>query len=347
MRGSPGRLGEGLASRMVAEHVRWLAAAGRSTSTLRTRSRELGRFAAWADAGRLPASGEFEARLFGGYAEELAKRCRVDGRLLSAGTRAIVLGALRGFGRWLVRTGAQRADPAVDLEIPPRPRRIPRRILSAGEMELVLAVPDVGRPGGLRTRAVLELFYSTGLRREELINLALDDLDRERGVLTVREGKGRRDRVVPIGTRALGWVDRYIREARPAAGRDADRRILFLSGRGRRLRGNRLSEAVARVLAKAGFGGRGSCHFLRHTMATLMLENGADVRVIQELLGHEHLGTTALYTHVAIGHLKRIHAATHPAERGMGSQSALGVCCPNCGHRFTPTSGPTGSPSGQ
>ncbi len=211
-------------------------------------------------------------------------------------------------------------------------------------MEIVLAVPDVGRPGGLRTRAVLELLYSTGLRREELINLALDDLDRGRGVLTVREGKGRRDRVVPIGSRALAWVDRYIREARPAVGCGADRQILFLSGRGRRLRGNRLSEVVARVLAKAGFAGRGSCHFLRHTMATLLLENGADVRVIQELLGHEHLGTTALYTHVAVGHLKRIHAATHPAERAVGGRSGTGVCCPNCGHRFTPTSGVTGSP---
>lgn len=339
MRGSPDRLGDGRASRIVEEHVRWLAAAGRSTSTLRTRSRELGRFAVWADAGRLPASGQFEPQLFGDYAEELARRCRGDGRPISTGTRAIAVGALRGLGKWLVRTGAQRSDPAADLEIPPRPRRIPRRVLGAGEMEIVLAVPDVGRPGGLRTRAIMELLYSTGLRRGELINLALDDLDRGRGVLTVREGKGRRDRVVPIGARALGWVDRYIREARPAAGRGADRPILFLSERGRRLRGNRLSEVVARVLAKAGFAGRGSCHFLRHTMATLMLEHGADVRVIQELLGHEHLGTTALYTHVAVGHLKRIHAATHPAERGMGGQSALGVCCPNCGHHFTPVPG--------
>lgn len=336
MRGSPGRLGEGLASRMVEQHLRWLAAAGRSASTLRGRSRELGRFAAWADAGRLPASGELEPRLFGGYAEELAKRCRGDGLPISTGTRAIALGALRGLGRWLARTGAARADPAAELEIPPRARRIPRRILSAGEMEIVLAVPDIGRPGGLRTRAVLEVLYSTGLRREELIKLALDDVDRIRGVLTVREGKGRRDRVVPIGARALGWVDRYIQEARPAAGRTADRQILFLSGRGRRLRGNRLSEVVARVLAKAGFAGRGSCHFLRHTMATLMLENGADVRVIQELLGHEHLSTTALCTHVAVGHLKRIHAATHPAERVMGGQSGPGVSCPNCGHHFAP-----------
>jgi integrase/recombinase XerD len=158
-------------------------------------------------------------------------------------------------------------------------------------------------------------------------------VDRERGVVIVREGKGMRDRVVPLGRRAMGWMDRYLAEARPVAEGAVDSGRFFVSSGGRPLAGNRLSEAVAAVLARAGFPGRGSCHFLRHTMATLMLENGADVRVLQEILGHEHLGTTAVYTHVAIGHLKRVHAKTHPAERGgVEPEGHTGRCCPRCGY---------------
>jgi integrase/recombinase XerD len=179
----------------------------------------------------------------------------------------------------------------------------------------VLAQPDLARPLGVRDRALLETLYSTGIRRGELRRLALADLDPAQGHLFVRQGKGGRDRVVPIGRRALGWIARYRAEVRPPHAARTGSATLFLTQRGRMFRDNRLSELVRRYVLAAGLGKAGSCHVFRHAVATLLLENGADLRVVQEILGHAHLATTALYTHVAIGRLKVVHTASHPAER--------------------------------
>jgi integrase/recombinase XerD len=225
------------------------------------------------------------------------------------------LGALRGFGAWLVRTRRRRWNPAAELVLPRRPRRLPRAVLSAGEVERILGRLDTSSPLGLRDRAILETFYSTGLRRRELLSLRVDDVDIAEGEVRVHRGKGGRDRVVPIGRRALAWIQRYLQEVRPQHAARTGARELFLTKRGRRFRENRLSELVRRHLLAAQLGKSGSCHVFRHTMATLLLEGGADLRVVQEILGHAHLSTTALYTHVAIGRLKAAHRAAHPAER--------------------------------
>ena len=201
----------------------------------------------------------------------------------------------------MARTGHCTTDPAEGLVLPRRLQRLPRVVLTAEEAEHVLAGPDVGRRLGLRDRATLETFYATGMRRAELIQLRLSDLEKERGVNLIREGKGRRDRVVPIGSRALRWIARYQAESRPALARHAGSEFLFLTQRGNRIRENRLSEMIRGYIRAAGLGKEGSCHVFRHTMATLLLENGADIRVVQEILGHASLATTALYTHVAIG----------------------------------------------
>lgn len=250
------------------------------------------------------------------YQLALARVRRRDGRPLAVGTQALVLTALKRFGRWLVRGGHLPVDPAEGLALPRRPQRLPRVVLTASESERVLAGPDTRRRLGLRDRAILETFYSTGIRRLELIRLRQADLEVERGVVLIREGKGRRDRVVPIGARALGWIHRYLAEARPALAPVPDSGILFLTSRGNRIRENRLSELIRGYIRAAALGKEGSCHVFRHTMATLLLENGADIRVVQEILGHASLATTALYTHVAIGRIKQVHSATHPAERG-------------------------------
>jgi integrase/recombinase XerD len=133
----------------------------------------------------------------------------------------------------------------------------------------------------------------------------------------VREGKGQRDRVVPIGQRALDWIDRYLDDARPRLVVPPDRGILFLTRRGKPLRPNRLTERVHHYVKLAGLGKQGNCHVFRHTMATLLLEHGADVRHVQEILGHAHLSTTARYAHVAIATLKLVYQRTHPAEQAL------------------------------
>jgi len=146
-------------------------------------------------------------------------------------------------------------------------------------------------------------------------------VDVSRGVVLVRAGKGQRDRVTPIGRRAIRWTTRYIRQSRPRLVREADPGILFLTARGRGFGLNRLSERVSGYLAKAGFPHRGSCHLFRHTAATRLLEGGADIREVQEILGHRNLTTTARYTHLSIVRLQIVHASAHPAEQ-RGRKSA-------------------------
>lgn len=148
-----------------------------------------------------------------------------------------------------------------------------------------------------------------------VMRLTVYDLEPGRGIVRVHQGKGRKDRVVPIGERALAWVRRYLDEARPALVVDAQARTLFLNRFGRPFQGNGLGTLVRRYLKAAGITKRGACHLFRHAMATQMLEHGADVRYIQAMLGHENLDTTQVYTHVSIAKLQAVHAATHPAAR--------------------------------
>ena len=179
----------------------------------------------------------------------------------------------------------------------------------------MLARPDVSLPEGLRDRAMLELLYSTGLRRAELAGLLLFDVDATRGTVFVREGKGRKDRVVPVGERALAWTLKYLEEARPKLAGARDEGVLFLGDAGEGLHVDYLTQRVRQYVVAAGLEKPGACHLFRHSMATAMLEGGADVRFVQEMLGHVSLETTQLYTRVTVEKLKAVHAATHPASR--------------------------------
>jgi integrase/recombinase XerD len=151
------------------------------------------------------------------------------------------------------------------------------------------------------------------MRRTELVNLKLYDVDRAAGVVTIREGKGKKDRVIPIGERAVAWLDKYLDQARPRLATEPDDMTLFLTVQGEPLGRTTLSYIIRQYVEAAGIGKHGACHLFRHTMATLMLEGGADIRFIQQMLGHARLDTTQIYTHVSIRMLKQIHSATHPA----------------------------------
>ena len=179
-------------------------------------------------------------------------------------------------------------------------KRLPQEALSLGEVERLLAVPDVADPLGVRDRAMLELFYSTGMRRAELCRLELSDLHAERRTVHVRKGKGKKDRMVPVGQRAALWVERYLQETRPRLCLDTRTQALFLTGYGGAVQSRR-SQPHGDGLAGTGRlqAQRAAATFLRHTCATHMLENGADIRYIQQLLGHEKLDTTAIYTEVS------------------------------------------------
>lgn len=239
---------------------------------------------------------------------------KADGSPLNLSTQIGYLQGVRLFFRWLARQNYLPSNPASEIELPRLPHRLPNT-LTRSQVELILSSPDIGTDVGLRDRAILETFYSTAIRRAELCKLKFFDLDPEGGLLAVRQGKGSKDRLVPIGERALAWVDRYLFDVRPRFLIEPDEGFLFLSVTGRPLVPDMLGMLVARHVAASGVGIRGACHLFRHTAATLMLEGGADVRYIQQLLGHANLDTTALYTHVSIRKLKEVHSATHPGAK--------------------------------
>jgi len=191
---------------------------------------------------------------------------------------------------------------------------LPRNVFTVDEVERILRGIDLNNAMALRDRAIIETLYSTGIRRTELCCLKVFDLDDERGILTVRAGKGNKDRVVPIGERALLWVRKYLDLERHLFALEPDPLWLFLTDEGEALSPDWLSEAVRRHIDNAGIKKAGSCHVFRHTMATLMLEGGADIRHIQAMLGHASLESTQIYTRVSIEHLKKVHTMAHPAK---------------------------------
>ena len=159
-------------------------------------------------------------------------------------------------------------------------------------------------------------WYATGMRRTEIASLQVGDVEPERGVVLIREGKGGKDRLLPIGERALYWLTQYLEQARPQIAWNADDKTLFLGREGKPMNPVWLSTVIAKRVDAAKIGKRGGCHLWRHTMATLMLEGGADIRFIQAMLGHAEISTTQIYTQVAIRQLQAVHALTHPGQRG-------------------------------
>ena len=186
-------------------------------------------------------------------------------------------------------------------------------ILSEHEIERLLNQPDTNTESGIRDRAILELFYSTGLRRSELCNLTLHDLSLSRKTVMVRKGKGNKDRLIPVGQRAINWITAYLKKVRDGLLTDIANEALFLNDYGDALRDTKIGDKVKRYMRNADIDVPGSCHLLRHAMATHMLENGAEMRYIQAMLGHANLSATQMYTHVSIRKLQQVHEATHPA----------------------------------
>jgi len=310
---------------LLAIGAAYLAAAtahGFAVSTLASRRQQLALFFSWCEEKRIADLSAIHRRVLERYRAWLAGRQRSDGSSISLVTQSHQLSAVRMLMAWAARTKRIRRNPAAELELPRLPKRLPRAVFSISEVERVLAQADVSTVLGLRDRAVMEVLYSTGIRRMELVGLDFADFDVERGALFIREGKGRKDRIVPIGQRAIRWTSRYLEEARShlmerpvRRGKEAERHALFLNARGRRIRATKLTERLHSYITAAGIGKQGSVHIFRHTMATLMHDGGADIRDLQELLGHAQLSTTEIYTHVSIERLKAVHARTHPAGR--------------------------------
>lgn len=222
---------------------------------------------------------------------------------LSAASTARAVSAWRGFSAFCARRGLAASDPARGLPAPRLPRRLPRTLPSSELNAALDALPDA-TAGDFRDRAILEVAYSSGLRLSELVGLNWGDVDRRGRVVRVR-GKGRRERVVPVSERALGAIDRLGAPREGAA-------PVFVNARGGRLSGRTIQRVVSRRLGRVAAGIGVTPHALRHSFASHLLDRGADLRAIQEMLGHRSLATTQVYTHVSRGRLRQAYAQAHP-----------------------------------
>ncbi|WP_324251570.1 site-specific tyrosine recombinase XerC [Photorhabdus thracensis] len=273
-------------------------------------------FIDWCEARSVNHTPQVSLPLLESWQRYLRSYRRANRQSLSLGSQLSRLSALRTWFRWLLQRSHILYNPADQMILPKEDKRLPSQVLNREETEQILAGMDSSTLNGLRNRAMLELFWSTGIRRKELANLLPGDVDFGRGVVNVRLGKGRKDRVVPVGARALDWLTRYLTDVRPRLATKHDSGYLFIGSTGKGLELGTVTGIARDAVRQSPYLNKsGACHLFRHSMATQMLENGADTRHIQAILGHEKLETTQIYTRVAIGHLKKVHEQTHPAER--------------------------------
>ena len=308
---------------LLDEFMAWMRVRNTAEYTQYHRRACVARFVRWASERGIADPMEVTRPILESYQKYLYHHRQKNGQPLTFRTQYSRLVPVRTWFRWLVRNNHILHNPASDLDMPKIEKRLPRAVLSEEEAERVMMQPDIRQPLGMRDRAILETLYSTGIRRTELVHLKLYNLDRERGTLSIWQGKGKKDRIIPIGERAVAWVDKYLREARPQLVIEPDDGTVFVSVEGGAFHPDRLSMLVREHVEQANLGKKGACHMFRHTMATLMLEGGADIRFIQEMLGHADLQSTQVYTQVSIRKLKQIHSVTHPGAALEKKKSAI------------------------
>lgn len=280
----------------------WLES-GLAKATLASYRSDLTLFAAWL-AGRGKSLQQAGAVEIAAYLKDFSQRAK-------AASQRRLISTMRRFYQHLLAQSRIQFDPTLHIDPPAKPQRFPRT-LSEAEVEALLGAPDTSTVLGLRDRAMLETLYATGLRVSELVSLKLFEVSRDMGVVRVF-GKGSKERLVPLGEIALDWIERYLAQARPELlhGRGSD--YVFVTARADGLSRQMFWNLVKRHALRAGIDPlRISPHTLRHAFATHLINHGADLRVVQLLLGHADISTTQVYTHVARERLKDLHARHHP-----------------------------------
>jgi integrase/recombinase XerD len=286
---------------------------GLSTNTLQAYRRDLRRYLAFLSSWGIRDVPGVTDEAVGAYVVQLTSSTYDDGALYRPASIARMLSAVRSFHRFELREGVTDHDPTVGIAAPKLPRSLPRP-LSVEEVGRLIEAPPAGDAVGLRDRAILELLYGAGLRISELTGLDVDDVELEDGSVRVL-GKGGKERDVPVGRYAREAVSAYLTRARPGFATARSRAAMFLNQRGGRLTRQGVSLVLARYVRAAGLRRRVTPHTLRHSFATHLLEGGADVRVVQELLGHASVATTQIYTLVTKEHLREVYFTSHPRAR--------------------------------
>ena len=279
---------------------------GLSENTVAAYRRDLDRYAAWLAGRGIDTVDAVSAQIVRDFADEVATADPPP----AASSLARLQSSVRGLHRFLAREGMSDADPATKLVPPKQPQKLPQA-LTIEQVERLLEAPNTEDPIGIRDRALLELLYATGARVSEAIDLDVDDL-RHGDILRLR-GKGNKERIVPLGSFARAAIDAYLTRVRPAlAAKGSATPKLFLGARGRPLSRQSAWLVIQAAAEKAQLTAHVSPHTLRHSFATHLLQGGADVRVVQELLGHASVATTQIYTHVSADTLRDMYQSSHP-----------------------------------
>lgn len=288
-------------------------ALGESNSTLKSKRTLLFRFIEWAATQNVFDIQEVDMLLLEEFRRYLYKYRKVDGEPLDISTQCARLMAVTKFLKVMDYYDVIDGTFAKKFRLPRIPRRLPKDIPSVEDIERVLDQALIMGRLGLRNRAIIEVFFATGIRRIEMVNVNIRDVDFQRQILTVREGKNKNDRNVPIAPRALDWIEKYLKKLRPSHARLSSEDALFLTESGGRMKPHKVTDMVTKCITRSGIDKDGACHVLRHATATEMLRNGADIRVVQEMLGHSDISSTQIYAHVTINDLNRVYYETHPA----------------------------------
>jgi len=277
---------------------------GLARNTLESYRRDIRQFAQWMqETNEVALLNASKAHLLAYLAFRMTQGAK-------ARTTARLLSSLKRFYRHAIQRGRIETDPTLAIESPARPRSLPKSV-NESDVEALLAAPDVQTVSGMRDRAMLETLYASGLRVSELVALTTAQLSRDAGLVRVI-GKGAKERVVPLGEEALSWIDRYLEHARPAILNGRRANAVFVTSRGGAMTRQAFWHLIRRYARLAGIASEISPHVLRHAFATHLINHGADLRVVQLLLGHSDISTTQIYTHVARERLKQLHARHHP-----------------------------------
>jgi len=298
---------------LIPIYLKHLKILGRSYYTIRGAKYGLFDLAGFLEEEKAPCLEDLTSDILYEYQQELAFRLTAKGRLLSLRTQGQSLGVVKAFTRFLKQKDYLIRDPGEAIKLPKKPKRLPKVILSHNEIRKLMDAPNIRTNKGYRNRIILEILYDTAIRRSELSGIKINNLDLNAGFIHIH-GKGDKDRVVPLSKRVCRLVENYNMMVRPEFLQGKDTGHLILNRWGQKMDPNSIWAVVKRCAYLAGIRKTVSTHTFRHTCATHMLKNGAPVRHLQEMLGHESLESTQLYTRVTINDLKKIHAKYHPSE---------------------------------
>ena len=300
----------------------WIEAQGFAPGSVKDHRQKLQGFLEFLD-GKDPL--ESDRKTLAAYQSHLFETVsKKTGKKLTCNSQINRLTVLKNFYRFLHQTGRIPHNPAEIIVLPRHPKLIPPVLLKSREMKRLLGCPDLGNPLGFRDRTMMEVFFATGMRLSELTSSAVEDLNFEENLIHIKHGKGQKQRLVPMGEAAKNWLQEYLQKVRPILAKESEPsgraeakckpQPVFLNRFARQMNKNGWQKKLAEYVKTAGIKKSFTTHCFRHQLATSMLERGADIRHIQENLGHETLKTTQRYLHVVKAELKRIHAKSHPRE---------------------------------